>query len=158
MQRKGHYFESRLAIAAGLWRTAILHFDMGYSESTFSKYAFGRRGSQKKSTLCTLVKMMTILDDPLVIPHSDCTLHAILFSISSSCVLCSLSALPRYLKDCVLVKCIVANFNIYDHHRDFCFQHVLIPNINRIYLSEQCITRLLSWNKCISILAWRIFI
>ena len=40
------------------------HFDMGYSESTFSKYAFGR-GSQKKSTLCTLVKMMTIMDDPL---------------------------------------------------------------------------------------------
>ena len=41
------------------------HFDMGYSESTFSKYAFGR-GSHKKSTLCTLVKMMTIMDDPLV--------------------------------------------------------------------------------------------
>ena len=39
------------------------HFYMGYSESTFSKYSFGR-GSQK-STLCTLVKMMTIMDDPL---------------------------------------------------------------------------------------------
>ena len=43
------------------------HFDMGYSESTFSKYAFGRgEGVTKKSTLCTLVKMMTIMDDPLV--------------------------------------------------------------------------------------------
>ena len=42
------------------------HFDMGYSESTFSKYAFGRgEGVTKKSTLCTLVKMMTIMDDPL---------------------------------------------------------------------------------------------
>ena len=42
------------------------HFDMGYSESTFSKYAFGRgEGVTKKSTLCTLEKMMTIMDDPL---------------------------------------------------------------------------------------------
>ena len=41
------------------------HFDMGYSESTFSKYAFGRgEGVTQKSTLCTLVKMMTIMDDP----------------------------------------------------------------------------------------------
>ena len=42
------------------------HFDMGYSESTFSKYAFGRGGEgvTKNSTLCTLVKMMTIMDDP----------------------------------------------------------------------------------------------
>ena len=39
---------------------------MGYSESTFSKYAFGRgERVTKKSTLCTLVKMMTIMDDPL---------------------------------------------------------------------------------------------
>ena len=39
------------------------HFYMGYSESTFSKYAFGRgEGVTKKSTL---VKMMTIMDDPL---------------------------------------------------------------------------------------------
>ena len=41
------------------------HFDIGYSEATFSKYAFGR-GVTKKSMLCTLVKMMTIIDDPLV--------------------------------------------------------------------------------------------
>ena len=39
------------------------HFDMGYSESTFSKYAFGRgEGVTKKSTLWTLEKMM---DDPI---------------------------------------------------------------------------------------------
>ena len=38
------------------------HFDMGYSESTFSKYAFGRgRGGHKKEYA---VKMMTIMDDP----------------------------------------------------------------------------------------------
>ena len=39
----------------------------GHFESTFSKYAFGRGGEgvTKKSTLCTLVKMMTIMDDPL---------------------------------------------------------------------------------------------
>ena len=38
----------------------------GHFESTFSKYAFGRgEGVTKKSTLCTLVKMMTIMDDPL---------------------------------------------------------------------------------------------
>ena len=40
----------------------------GHFESTFSKYAFGRgEGVTKKSTLCTLVKMMTIMDDPLTI-------------------------------------------------------------------------------------------
>ena len=40
---------------------------MGFSESTFSKYAFGRGGGgHKKSTLCMLVIMMTIMDDPLV--------------------------------------------------------------------------------------------
>ena len=33
----------------------------GHFESTFSKYAFGRgEGVTKKSTLCTLVKMMTL--------------------------------------------------------------------------------------------------
>ena len=52
-----------------LFRTTVMHchFDMDYSESTFSKYAFGRGGEgfTKKSTLCTLVKMMTIMDDPL---------------------------------------------------------------------------------------------
>ena len=51
-----------------LFRTTVTHchFDMGYSESTFSKYAFGRgEGVTKKNTLCTLVKMMTIMDDPL---------------------------------------------------------------------------------------------
>ena len=51
-----------------LFRTTVTHghFYMGYSESTFSKYAFGRgMGVTKKSTLCTLVKMMTIMDDPL---------------------------------------------------------------------------------------------
>ena len=53
------YFESRFMMHD--------HFDMGYSESTFSKYAFGRREGVTKTVgkLCTLVKMMTILDDPL---------------------------------------------------------------------------------------------
>ena len=38
----------------------------GHFESTFSKYAYGRgEGVTKKSALCTLVKMMTIMDDPL---------------------------------------------------------------------------------------------
>ena len=51
-----------------IFRTTVTHghFDICYSESTFSKYAFGRgEGVTKKSTLCTLVKMMTIMDDPL---------------------------------------------------------------------------------------------
>ena len=34
------------------------------------------------------------------IPHSDYIILAILFLISSSCVLCSFTVLPRYLKDC----------------------------------------------------------
>ena len=38
MQRQGHYFESRFMTHG--------HFDMGYSESTFSKYAFGRGGGR----------------------------------------------------------------------------------------------------------------
>ena len=54
---KRTYFECRFMMH--------FHFDMGYSESTFSKYAFGRGGGgHKKSTLCTLVKMVTIMDDP----------------------------------------------------------------------------------------------
>ena len=41
------------------------HFDMGYSETVnIFKVRFWE-GVTKKSTLCTLVKMMTILDDPL---------------------------------------------------------------------------------------------
>ena len=33
-------------------------------KSTFSKYSFGREGVTKKNTLCALLIMMTILDDP----------------------------------------------------------------------------------------------
>ena len=61
-----------------LFRTTVTHghFDMGYSESTFSKYAFGREeGVTKKSMLCTLVKMMTNMDDPLCLQiciHFEC--------------------------------------------------------------------------------------
>ena len=54
MQRRG------LISNVGLWPTAILNQHV-------SKYAFGRGGGgHKKSTLCTLVKMMAIMDDPLV--------------------------------------------------------------------------------------------
>ena len=50
-----------------LFRTSV--YDHGHFESTFSKYAFGRgEGVTKKSTLCTLVKMLTIMDDPLLQP------------------------------------------------------------------------------------------
>ena len=37
----------------------------GHFESTFSKYPFGRGSQKRVRTLCTLVKMMTIMDDPL---------------------------------------------------------------------------------------------
>ena len=60
-----------------LFRTTVTHghFDMGYSESTFSKYAWEGGGVTKKSMLCTLVKMMTIMDDPLCLQiciHFEC--------------------------------------------------------------------------------------
>ena len=44
-----------------------LHFHIGSVKSTFSRYSFGREGggSQKKSTLCTLLIMLTIMDDPI---------------------------------------------------------------------------------------------
>ena len=42
-----------------------LHFHMGTVKSTFSKYSFGREGGgHKKSALCTLFIMLTIMDDP----------------------------------------------------------------------------------------------
>ena len=51
-------------------------FIQGHNKSTFSKYCFGREGrgqiwtwSQKKSTLCTLLIMLTITKDPL--PKSE---------------------------------------------------------------------------------------
>ena len=51
----------------------------GHFESTFwqqSKYAFERgEGVTKNSTLCTLVKMMTIMDDPLSSFQSMSLLH-----------------------------------------------------------------------------------
>ena len=42
-----------------------LHFDTGSVKSTFSKYSFGREGGgHKKSALCMLFIMLTIMDDP----------------------------------------------------------------------------------------------
>ena len=42
------------------------HFDMGIPNQHFkSTLLGGGEGVTKKSTLCTLVKMMTIMDDPL---------------------------------------------------------------------------------------------
>ena len=42
-----------------------LHFHMGLVKSTFSKYSFGREGGgHKKSALCMLFIMLTIMDDP----------------------------------------------------------------------------------------------
>ena len=42
-----------------------LHFHMGSVKSTFSKYSLGREGGgHKKSALCTLFIMLTIMDDP----------------------------------------------------------------------------------------------
>ena len=42
-----------------------LHFHTGSIKSTFSKYSFGREGEgHKKSALCTLFIMLTIMDDP----------------------------------------------------------------------------------------------
>ena len=41
-------------------------FIRGSLKSTFSKYSFGREGGvTKKSTLCTLLIMLIIMDDPL---------------------------------------------------------------------------------------------
>ena len=41
-----------------------LHFHMG-SVKSFSKYSFGREGGgHKKSALCMLFIMLTIMDDP----------------------------------------------------------------------------------------------
>ena len=45
----------------------IMHciFIRDHYKSTFSKYSFEREGGgHKKSTLCTLLKMLTIMDDP----------------------------------------------------------------------------------------------
>ena len=42
-------------------------FIHGRQKSTFSKYSFGREGEvTKKSTLCTLLIMLTIMDDNFV--------------------------------------------------------------------------------------------
>ena len=42
-----------------------LHFHMGSVKSTFSKYSCGREGGgHKKSALCMLFIMLTIMDDP----------------------------------------------------------------------------------------------
>ncbi len=42
-----------------------LHFHTGSVKSTFSKYSFCREGGgHKKSALCTLFIMLTIMDDP----------------------------------------------------------------------------------------------
>ena len=42
-----------------------LHLHTGSVKSTFSKYSFGREGGgHKKSALCTLFIMLTIMDDP----------------------------------------------------------------------------------------------
>ena len=41
-----------------------LHFHTGSVKSTFSKYSFGREGGgHRKSALCTLFIMLTIVDD-----------------------------------------------------------------------------------------------
>ena len=43
-----------------------LHFHTGSVKSTFSKYSFGREGEvTKNNTLCTLLIICTIIDDPL---------------------------------------------------------------------------------------------
>ena len=39
-------------------------FIRGSPKSTFSKYSFGREGVTKTSTLCTLLKILIIVDDP----------------------------------------------------------------------------------------------
>ena len=42
-----------------------LHFHTLSVKSTFAKYSFGREGGgHKKSALCTLFIMLTIMDDP----------------------------------------------------------------------------------------------
>ena len=40
-------------------------FIPGSPKSTFSEYSFGREGVTIKSTLCTLLIMLIIIDDPL---------------------------------------------------------------------------------------------
>ena len=47
-----------------------LNFNKGSLKSTFSKYSFWK-GVTKKSTLCTLLIMLTILDDPLLVTRLD---------------------------------------------------------------------------------------
>ena len=43
----------------------MLHFHTGSVKSTFSKYYFGREGGgHKRSALCTLFIMLTIMYDP----------------------------------------------------------------------------------------------
>ena len=67
MQRRG------LISNVGLWPTAILnqHFQ--------STLLGGGEGVTKKSTLCTLVKMMTIMDDPLLAVSSFSSCRCTLF-------------------------------------------------------------------------------
>ena len=44
---------------------SALQFSKGVSKSTFSKYSFSKGVTKNLSTLCTLLIMLTILDDPL---------------------------------------------------------------------------------------------
>ena len=45
---------------------------MGVAKINFSKYSFGKEWVTKKSTMCTLLIMLIIMDDPLVsLPSND---------------------------------------------------------------------------------------
>ena len=57
---------SRIVIilnAGGQWPPYAFFLNVDYDALHFHKYSFGIEGSQK-STLCTLLIMLTIMDDP----------------------------------------------------------------------------------------------
>ena len=56
---------SMVTYAYNMFDYDALHFHTGSVKSTFSKYSFGREGGgHKKSALCTLFIILTIVDDP----------------------------------------------------------------------------------------------